>query len=69
MLVLTRSINERLFIGSKGEVTIKVISIVGNQVRLGIEAPREVEVHREEIFNRLHGFNRIHGKTEKEGNR
>jgi len=54
MLVLTRSVNERLLIGENGEVVVKVLSVRGNQVRLGIEAPKNVPVHREEIFARIH---------------
>ncbi len=52
MLVLTRAIGERLIIGN-GEITLHVLEIRGNQVRLGIEAPRHIPVHREEIFNRI----------------
>lgn len=49
MLVLTRSVGERLIIGN-GEVVLHVLEIRGNQVRLGIEAPRHIPVNREEIF-------------------
>ena len=52
MLVLTRSIGERLIINN-GEVKISILEVKGNQVRLGIDAPRNVSVHREEIFNRI----------------
>ena len=52
MLVLTRSIGERLIIGN-GEVSLHVLEVRGNQVRLGIEAPRHISVHREEIFQRI----------------
>jgi len=55
MLVLTRSVNERLLIGENGEIVVKVLSVRGNQVRLGIEAPKSVPVHREEIYERIHG--------------
>lgn len=48
MLILTRRIGEKLVIGE--EVYLSVIGIKGNQVQLGIEAPKEVSVHREEIF-------------------
>jgi carbon storage regulator len=40
-------------IGENGEVTIIILGVSGNQVRLGISAPKEVEVHREEIFKRI----------------
>ncbi len=50
MLVLTRRIQESIMIGD--DVTVTVLSVKGNQVRLGIDAPKEVEVHREEIYHR-----------------
>lgn len=52
MLVLTRSIGERLFI-QDGEIKIQVLEVKGNQVRIGIEAPKHIAIHREEVFNRL----------------
>lgn len=52
MLVLTRSVGERLMING-GEITLNVLEVKGNQVRLGIDAPRHISVHREEIFNRI----------------
>jgi len=51
MLILSRRTGESLIIGDN--VTINVLGIQGNQVRLGIEAPREVSVHREEIYARI----------------
>ncbi len=51
MLILTRRIGEIIRIGD--EVKITILSTRGNQVRLGIDAPREIEVHREEIYHRI----------------
>lgn len=51
MLILTRRIGESLKIGE--EVTITVLGVKGNQVRVGIAAPKSVAVHREEIFERI----------------
>jgi carbon storage regulator len=51
MLILTRKVGESLKIGD--DVTITVLSVKGHQVRIGIDAPKEVSVHREEIYNRI----------------
>ena len=51
MLILTRRIGETVMIGE--EVTITVLGVKGNQVRVGINAPRSVAVHREEIYERI----------------
>lgn len=51
MLILTRRVGETVMIGS--EVTITVLGVKGNQVRIGINAPKNVAVHREEIFERI----------------
>ena len=51
MLILTRRVGEALMVGE--DVSITVLGVKGNQVRLGIEAPRSIAVHREEIYRRI----------------
>ena len=51
MLILTRRVRESLMIGD--EVNVTVLGIRGNQVRIGIDAPKDVAVHREEIYDRI----------------
>lgn len=58
MLILTRRVGETLMIGDN--VTVTVLGVKGNQVRIGVDAPRDVTVHREEIYERI--------KREQEGN-
>ncbi len=51
MLILTRRIGETLMIGD--DISITVLGVKGNQVRLGVNAPKDVAVHREEIYERI----------------
>ena len=51
MLILTRRVSETIVIGN--DITVTVLGVKGNQIRVGVNAPKEVAVHREEIYERI----------------
>ncbi len=61
MLILTRRTGETIMLGD--DITVTVLGIKNNQVRVGIKAPRDLPVHREEIYNRIKEENRSLGNT------
>lgn len=61
MLIFTRKNNESLFIGDDIEVT--VLAIKGNQIRIGINAPKDIDVHREEVYRRIEYQNSSRNST------
>lgn len=65
MLILTRRVGETLMIGD--QVTVTVLGVKGNQVRVGITAPKDVAVHREEIYQRIKHEHEAGGSTEPGG--
>lgn len=64
MLILTRRVGETIIINK--DIKVTVLAIKGNQLRLGIDAPANVEVHREEIFNRIYGLEDEHDSAQAE---
>lgn len=56
MLILSRRVNEKIIIGE--DVVVSIIEVRGDQVKIGIEAPKSVKVFREEVFNAIQGENR-----------
>ena len=65
MLILTRRVGEKLIVdlGDDQTITFTVLGVKGNQVRVGIDAPKSVPVHREEIYNRIKNGGRAFGKV------
>jgi|TARA_B110000977_G_scaffold121842_1_gene156689 carbon storage regulator len=66
MLILTRRVGETLVIGD--DVTVTVLGVRGNQVRLGVNAPKDVAVHREEIYQRIQNEKDAENSTESSEN-
>ena len=61
MLILTRRVGETLMIGD--DITVTVLGVKGNQVRVGVNAPRDVAVHREEIYQRIRAGDHVDTPT------
>ena len=67
MLILTRRVGETLMIGD--EVTVTILGVRGNQVRIGVNAPKHVTVHREEIYERIQKEGGVDLPGQAQGNR
>jgi carbon storage regulator len=66
MLILTRRVGETLMVGDN--VTVTVLGVKGNQVRIGVNAPKDVAVHREEIYDRIRKESEVDNAAAKSGN-
>ena len=64
MLILTRTPGESIMIGDNAAIQITILNVSGKQVRIGIQAPRDLPVHREEIYLRIHQPNGAPSKKE-----
>ena len=65
MLILTRRVGETLMVGD--DVTVTVLGVKGNQVRIGVNAPKDVAVHREEIYDRIRKENSDEDSADNDG--
>jgi len=54
MLILTRRVGETFMVGDENPISVTVLGMKGNQMRVGIEAPKNVSVYREEVYERIH---------------
>ncbi len=61
MLILTRRIGETLVVGD--EVTVTVLAVKGNQVRIGVTAPKDVSVHRQEVYDKIQSENEVSSQS------
>lgn len=65
MLILSRKLGESIVIGK--DINITVLGVTGNQIRIGIDAPKNVSVHREEVYNRISQVPESHSKDRNQG--
>ena len=66
MLILTRRVGETLIIGEDAKISTTILGVRGNQVRIGISAPKNVPIHREEIYDRIQSEDDIDENTTNE---
>jgi len=63
MLVLSRHRDESVIIGREGEISVLIVDIRGDKVRLGVEAPREIPIHRKEVYDAIHRGEKVPEKN------